>query len=168
MASTNREMNRSATASTTTNRLAAMQDWPLFSTRAVAATLTAWSTSAEDRTRNGSDPPSSSTHFFNARPAASATLRPAASLPVRVTATIRSSAMSPATSPEGMSNVLNAPWGNPARRNTSSIKMADWGTLDACLSKPTLPAMSAGAANRITCHSGKFHGITASTGPSGW
>ena len=46
--------------------------------------------------------------------------------------------------------------------------MADWGTLDACLSSPTLPAMSAGAANRMTCHSGKFHGITANTGPSGW
>ncbi len=28
--------------------------------------------------------------------------------------------------------------------------------------------MSAGAAKRTTCHSGKFHGITARTGPSGW
>ena len=31
-----------------------------------------------------------------------------------------------------------------------------------------VPAISAGAANRTTCQSGKFHGITASTGPSGW
>ena len=28
--------------------------------------------------------------------------------------------------------------------------------------------MSAGAANRMTCQSGKFHGMTASTTPSGW
>lgn len=31
-----------------------------------------------------------------------------------------------------------------------------------------LPAISAGAAKRMTCQSGKFHGITASTGPIGW
>ena len=41
------------------------------------------------------------------------------------------------------------------------------GTLLACLSSPTLPAINAGAAKRIACQSGKFHGITASTGPSG-
>jgi hypothetical protein len=40
--------------------------------------------------------------------------------------------------------------------------------LDACFSKPTLPAASAGAANRTTCQNGKFHGITASTAPRGW
>ena len=32
---------------------------------------------------------------------------------------------------------------------------------------PAQPAISAGAANRNTCQYGKFHGITASTGPSG-
>ena len=41
------------------------------------------------------------------------------------------------------------------------------GTLEACFSTPVLPAMSAGAANRYTCQSGKFHGMTASTTPSG-
>ena len=35
------------------------------------------------------------------------------------------------------------------------------------MSRPTLPAISAGAANRTTCQSGKFHGMTASTTPSG-
>ena len=44
---------------------------------------------------------------------------------------------------------------------------AHWGTLDACLSNPTLPAMSPGAAKRKTCQKGKFHGITASTAPTG-
>ena len=42
------------------------------------------------------------------------------------------------------------------------------GTLEACLSRPTLPAIKAGAAKRIACQSGKFQGMTASTGPSGW
>ena len=28
--------------------------------------------------------------------------------------------------------------------------------------------MSAGAAKRMTCQSGKFQGMTASTGPMGW
>ena len=42
------------------------------------------------------------------------------------------------------------------------------GTFEACLSSPTLPAIRAGAANRMTCQSGKFHGMIASTGPIGW
>ena len=42
------------------------------------------------------------------------------------------------------------------------------GTFDACLSSPTLPAIRPGTANRIACQSGKFHGMIASTGPSGW
>ena len=45
---------------------------------------------------------------------------------------------------------------------------AHCGTLEACLSSPTLPAISAGAAKRKTCQNGKFHGIIASTTPSGW
>ena len=66
-----------------------------------------------------------------------------------------------------MSSVWNAPSGKPPRRNVSSMSSAVCGTFDACFSSPTLPAISAGAANRITCQSGKFHGMTASTGPSG-
>jgi hypothetical protein len=42
------------------------------------------------------------------------------------------------------------------------------GTLEACFSSPTLPAINAGAANRTTCHNGKFQGMTARTGPRGW
>ncbi len=40
-------------------------------------------------------------------------------------------------------------------------------TFSACLSRPTLPATSAGARKRTACQNGKFHGITASTTPSG-
>ncbi len=64
--------------------------------------------------------------------------------------------------------LVKTPSGRPARRNRSSRTSAVWGTFDACLSRPTLPTISAGAAKRITCHIGKFQGMTASTGPSGW
>src|SRR3569623_1904454 len=66
----------------------------------------------------------------------------------------------------------NFPWWQvfrfaaPASRNTVSMASAHCGTLEACLSTPVLPAASAGAANRNTCHHGKFQGITASTVPS--
>jgi hypothetical protein len=42
------------------------------------------------------------------------------------------------------------------------------GTFEACFSSPTFPAIKAGAAKRIACHSGKFQGMIARTGPSGW
>ena len=48
--------------------------------------------------------------------------------------------------------------GSPRSRARSRV------TLEACFSRPTLPAISAGAAKRNTCQSGKFQGITASTG----
>ena len=57
--------------------------------------------------------------------------------------------------------------GSPARRMRASMARAHWGTLEACLSRPTLPAMSAGAAKRKTCQSGKFQGMTARMTPSG-
>ncbi len=115
----------------------------------------------------GSLPPSSSTDFLMARPATSATERPAPSEPVSVTARTRSSSITAATRCEGTSRVWKEPGGYPARRNTSSMRRAVCGTFDACLSRPTLPAMRPGAAKRITCHMGKFQGMTASTGPMG-
>ena len=93
---------------------------------------------------------------------------PAPSLPVSVTAAMRGSWMRSATSLDSTKRLVKTPSGRPARRNRSSMASAVWGTLDACLSRPTLPTMKAGAAKRMTCHSGKFHGMTASTIPSGW
>ena len=98
----------------------------------------------------------------------SATDMPARSLPVRVTAAIRGSSMILATSLVSTKRLVNTPSGTPARRKRSSSSRAVCGTFDACLSSPTLPTMRAGAANRTTCHSGKFHGMMASTGPRGW
>ena len=51
------------------------------------------SRSASASTMNGSEPPSSSTVFFSAWPASVATAAPARSLPVRVTAATRGSAI---------------------------------------------------------------------------
>ena len=127
--------------------------------------------SASASTRNGSEPPSSSTLFFTARPAAAATCEPARSLPVIVTAAIRGSAsrravVSP-TVPSSTSRVRNSPLGKPASPSTASNANAQPDTLGACLSSPPLPAMRAGAANRVTCQKGKFQGMIARTTPSG-
>ena len=149
-------------------RLAAMHDWPVFCMRACTPTSTARSRSAEGSTMKGSLPPSSSTTFLRAAPAWAATARPAPTLPVRVTAFTRRSAMIAGTWSVPMSRVWKTPAGAPARRNRSSISRAVRQTLGACLRRPTLPAISAGAANRTTCHSGKFHGMMARTGPRGW
>ena len=75
------------------NRLAAMHDWPAFWTRACTPTAIALSRSAEGSTMKGSLPPSSRTIFLPTAPAWAATARPAPTLPVRVTAATRGSAM---------------------------------------------------------------------------
>jgi hypothetical protein len=87
--------------------------------------------------------------------------------PVSVAATTRSSRRTRSTCSLPMSSVEKTSAGKPARASTSSRYSAVCGTLLACLSSPTLPASSAGAAKRTACHSGKFHGMIASTGPSG-
>jgi hypothetical protein len=166
-ASTKRRSKSSAIGSATMNRFAAIHDWPLLIIRAFTAILIASSRSALGITTNGSLPPSSSTVFLIRAPACAATCVPAPSLPVSVTATTRGSSMTRSTSLLPISSVWKTPSGNPARRKTSSIASAHCGTLDACLSRPTLPAIKPGAANRNTCQNGKFHGITASTGPIG-
>ena len=102
------------------NRLAAMQDWPLFWQRAVTATSAARSTSADGMTTNASVPPSSSTVFLISSPQIAATDWPAGSEPVRVAARTRGSRSTRSTSREPMSSVVNAPSGKPARRNRSS------------------------------------------------
>ena len=84
-----------------------------------------------------------------------------------VAAATRSSRSTFSIVPEPMSRVWNTSSGKPALRKSSSMYSAVCGTLLACLSRPTLPAISAGAAKRMACQSGKFHGMIASTTPSG-
>ena len=150
------------------NRLAAMQLCPLFWLRARHATVAAVLRSASASTRNGSEPPSSSTVFFSDLPADSATSDPAFSEPVSVTPATRWSEMRRSTAPDPMSSVWNTPSGTPASRKTSSMASADCGTLEECFSSITLPAVSAGSPARKACQKGKFHGMTARITPSGW
>ena len=149
------------------NRFAAIQDWPVLIVRAFTAVLSARSKSALGMTMKASLPPSSSTLFLISRAAALATAAPAFSLPVTVTALTRGSTISLSTCSGSIISVWKTPSSNPARQRIFSIASAHCGTFEACLSKPTLPAINAGAANRNTCQKGKFHGMIASTGPSG-
>ncbi len=63
--------------------------------------------------------------------------------------------------------VVNTPLGKPDSLNISCNACAHWGTFDACFKTNVLPAIIAGAAARIACQKGKFHGITARITPSG-
>ena len=106
-----------------------------------------------------------------ASPAAEPTARPARSLPVMVTAPMRGSSISrrvtAGTSGSATTNAVNRPSGAPASVRTRCTASAQPVVLGECLSSAALPAISAGAVNRNTCHSGKFHGMTASTTPTG-
>ena len=77
-------------------RLAALQAWPPFSRRAPTAASTTVSRSSVASTRNGSEPPSSSTTFLRLRPAISATAAPARPEPVSETPWTRLSAITSA------------------------------------------------------------------------
>ena len=164
-------MNSSATGASTTNRLAQTQLWPELVKRAPTAAAAAAGTSASASTTNASDPPSSSTDRLDARPAAAPTISPARLLPVRVTAAIRSSAIRPptvsGTSASSMTRVVTRWAGKPTCSKASARASAVPVTLGECLSSTPLPAASVGMANRMTCQTGKFQGITASTRPIG-
>ncbi len=168
---TSRRVNSSATAESTTIRFGEMQLCPALSSRPRAASAATRGRSASARTTNGSDPPSSSTDFLIAPPAAAPTARPARSLPVIVTAPTRGSSMSrrmtAGTSGSAITSAANSPSGAPAAASTRSTASAHPVVFGECLSSAALPAISAGAAKRTTCHSGKFHGMTASTTPTG-
>ena len=116
---------------------------------------------------NGSEPPSSSTHFLSDMPAADATATPARSLPVSVTAAMRSSEIRSSAISFSMSSVENNPSGAPAWVKMRSISSAQRVVLSACFNTTAFPAISAGAAARKTCQYGKFHGMMAKMTPSG-
>ena len=92
---------------------------------------------------------------------------PTSDEPVSVTAAIRGSSISRSVSEPATSSVRSSPSGKPASRMTSSAARADCGTFEACLRTIPLPAIRLGAPERKTCQNGKFHGMIASTTPSG-
>src|SRR5215510_3692689 len=100
-------------------------------------------------------------------PAMVATDFPAATLPVNVTAAMFESSISGFKSLDDNSAVRKRLLGKPASLKISSSANAHPGTLDACFKTPPLPAIRCGAANRMTCQNGKFHGMTARMTPRG-
>jgi hypothetical protein len=166
IAATKASSNAARTARTTTKRLPAMQLCPpLTNSRSGAHACRVGDVGVlEDDV--SVEPPSSRTHFFSAPPAAAATLRPAPTLPVSVTRGDAGPRSAP-RSPLGPATVRTGLSESRPRGNTDSIASAQPGTLLACLRTPPLPAIRAGAAKRKTCQNGKFHGMTASTTPSG-
>ena len=157
-----------ATGSTTMKRLAAMQLWPLLMSRASAATFAACGEVGvgEDDERVASAELEHGLLDLAPRPLGDRL--PACSLPVSVTAATRASAIRPPTAADPTSSVRKSPRGKPAAVKTLlDARARSCGTFEACLSRPALPAISAGAAKRKTCQKGKFHGMTASTMPSG-
>ena len=90
---------------------------------AVTATSMVRSRSASSRTMNGSEPPSSSTNFLHTLPAAQATLCPARTLPVNVTARMRASAMSRSTQSRDTTRFCISP-SPPAKVTASSSACA--------------------------------------------
>ena len=96
---------------------------------------------------------SAKSHQLTARPVAAATFAWVMSAPTCV---------------EPMRSARKRSRGQPASCASASMASAQPGTFEACLSSAPLPAMSAGARKRKSCQKGKFHGITASTTPSGW
>ncbi len=144
-----------------------MQLCPELISRLVTHASTASPRSASSRTRYGSLPPSSRTHFLRRAPASLATAFPAAVLPVRVTAATCLCRMTDLACATEISSVWNSPSGKPASRSSFSMASAQPGTLGACLSSAAFPPTSVGAANRSTCQNGKFQGMMAKTIPIG-
>ena len=94
-------------------RFAALQDWPVLSSRASVAASTTASRSSVASTMNGSEPPSSRATFFRCRPATSATAAPARSEPVTDTPWIRGSATIVAACSALTYTLTYAPVGQP-------------------------------------------------------
>src|SRR6476659_7426178 len=73
---------------------------------------------------------------------------------------------SPASEPDPRTR-LRTPAGMPAASNISVMRTAVAGVIDAGLKTTVLPATKAGATFQIGIATGKFHGVTQATTPSG-
>ena len=90
-------------------------------------------------------------------------------LPVKVSLRIAGSSKNTDDTATGSCVVTtwNTSAGPPASRHSSSRRMAVSGDCSAGFTTKVQPAASAGAALRVTIAAGKFHGVTAETGPTG-
>src|SRR3989449_1581796 len=152
-------------------RFAQMHDWPATRRNFMAtAPSSAALKSASSNTMKGALPPSSNDSRLIWRAAVSMIPFPTSVEPVkpifRMSGWVSSSAP---TRPERLVvSTLNTPAGSPASSATFAIASAVSGVADAGLRTTVHPAARAGAILRVTIVAGKFHGVTAATGPTGW
>ena len=162
-------VNSSASDSWTMNRFGAMQTWPPLRSLAAFTALTALSTSPSSRTTNGALPPSSSETFIDVSMAFAASAWPTSVEPVKVNLRRRSSSRMAETF---FAVPVGSTWTTPAGTPASSSSFARYsmvsGVFDAGLAMIVQPAASAGAILRAPMASGKFHGVIARVGPTGW
>jgi hypothetical protein len=145
-----------------------MQAWPWLWKIAQALPLIAAVRLASSKTMFGPLPPSSNCTFFRLPALACTMRRPVAVLPVNATLAMPScSAMYwPATAPRP-GTMLTTPSGMPASAISSAIFRLDNGVISAGFITMVLPAASAGAIFQLVNISGKFHGTTWPTTPTG-
>ncbi|MNS96954.1 hypothetical protein D3C72_1312720 [compost metagenome] len=145
-----------------------MQAWPWLWKMAQALPFTAACRLASSNTMLGPLPPSSSCTFFRLPALACTMRRPVAVLPVKAILAISGcSAMYwPATLPRPGS-MLTTPGGTPASAISSAMRSDVSGVISAGFITMQLPAASAGAIFQLVNMSGKFHGTTWPTTPTG-
>src|SRR6059036_1708148 len=154
--------------SCTSNREPAMQVCPLAAKMPAIAPNTACSRSASANTMLGDLPPSSIDVCLKCRAAFSLINLPVTSEPVNVI--FRTSGCStsgePTSAPKPVTT-LNTPGGRPASSNSSASASVDADVNSEGLMTIVQPAASAGAIFQVASSSGEFHGVMATTTPSG-
>src|SRR5688572_19100017 len=150
-------------------RLAHTHVWPVLRNFDAITCWIATVRSASSKTMNGAWPPSWSETRLTVRAAFSYSVMPTSVLPVKVSLRTRASAKNASETAAG-SEVVST-WktsaGPPAWTHKSTRRIAVSGDCSAGLSTTEHPAASAGATLRVTMAAGKFHGVTAYTGPTG-
>src|SRR5687768_6086283 len=151
-------------------RLAQTQVCPAFRNFDAITCCTAAGMSASSQMMNGAWPPSSSDTRFTVRAAFSYNLIPTSVLPVKASFLTRASAKNTSDTAAGSDvvNTWNTSAGPPACTHNSTRRIAVSGDCSAGFNTTVQPAASAGATLRVTIAAGKFHGVTAYTGPTGW
>ncbi|OIQ81086.1 hypothetical protein GALL_371540 [mine drainage metagenome] len=151
----------------------AEQRWPAESKADAMMSVTACSGSADESTTIAFCPPVSAISGIgrpreSSRSASCAWISRATSVePVNITPRTRASPTSAAPTRPSPGSSCSAPAGTPASRSSRTAQSAISGVCSAGLASTTLPAASAAAICPVKIASGKFHGLIATTGPSG-
>src|SRR5258706_10158237 len=146
----------------------AMQVCPVAAKIPDTAPLSASSMTASSNTMLGDLPPSSSPTFLKPRAAVSAMILPVVSDPVNVIFAVSGCSTSgmPASLPYPVTT-LTTPAGKPACSTSLTTSMLEADGKSEGLVTTGLPAARGGATFQAVSISGEFHGVIATTTPSG-